>query len=248
MSEATEPAPAEEIPNLLADVGAPPPPVETPAVEAPAEPPVETPAEPPVETTVEPPAPEPEPALVEPIAYPDWKLPEGIVAQPEMLSAYTEALQSARVPPEVGQSLLDLHAKAMQQFGETFAAKMADEQQKAWDKVKLEWYEQAKADERIGGAGHMTAMGAIARVRDAVISDHKPDTPQYAADRKAFDDMLKLTGVANHPVLLKAFHRMAKYIDEPRLPPPNPGVVPNGGMPKRNGFSYETKMAGNGAV
>ncbi len=221
-----------ETPTLLGEVKSPEP--AAPAVDvAPVEPvkPVEPvapiDADKPADLVVESPA--HEPVALEPIAYPEWKLPEGVKADKDALGKFTEMLGGARIAPEVGQSLLDHHTSAMQQYAEH----LGREQHRVFGETRAEWRKQVMADPEIGGAGHQTAMAAIARVRDAIVSTARPGTPQYESDMNEFNTALAITGMGDHPVLLKMLHRAARFIDEPGMGPSGIKPPPEmGGKPK----------------
>ena len=241
--------PHTETASLLSTLKAPEPP---PSLVAPAPEPVAAPAAEPARAAPEPPKPEPappaepaapaelaapaEPAPPEPIAYPDWKLPEGLPADKEAFTAYNELLGKHRVPPEVGQELLDLHAASLKAFQEAAVAQLAEMQHRAFAETREGWRKEVMADARLGGAGHLTAMGAVARVRDALVSDSKPGTPQYAADAQAFNEFCAMTGAGDHPLFLKLLHRAARYVDEPGLPPPSPKPPPGNGRAPQGGL------------
>lgn len=226
--------PHTEVKTLLEGAGAPEPVVETKPEAKPEEPVVEAKPEeqkPVEEAKAEEARPEEKPveATPEPITYPEFKLPEGIVADPEKVSALTAILGEHRIAPEVGQKLVDLHSASLKQFADATLAN----QHKAFAEVREGWRKNVLADPQIGGAGHQTAIQAIARMRDAFVSDAKPTTPKYAADMAAFNDFLAVTGAGDHPAFLKFIHNVARKLDEPRLPPPDPkptkanGVDPN---------------------
>jgi hypothetical protein len=177
--------------------------------------------------------PEPAPAALEPIVYPEWKLPEGVQPDKEALSQYSAILAEHRIAPEVGQALLDKHTAAMQQYRDHLAV----EQHRVFGETRAQWNREIMADPELGGAGHQTAMGAIARMRDRFISSARPGTEQYRSDESAFNQFLAITGAGDHPQFHKMLHRIAAVLDEPRLPPPNAGAPPNGGAPKKSGMA-----------
>ena len=84
------------------------------------------------------------------------------------------------------------------------------------------------ADPILGGSGHQTAMGAIARMRDRFVAE---------ADRPAFETFLRVTGAGDHPQFLKLLHNVSRAYDEPALPPPNPKPTPTNGQPPKKGMS-----------
>jgi hypothetical protein len=233
-SLAPEFTPHTDTPSLLETLRAPGEVAEAPKPDAPAvvEPEkAAEPAAPEAPKPVEPPA--PEPVVLEPIVYPEWKLPEGIQPDKEALGKYSEILGEHRIAPEVGQALLDKHTEAMRQYAEH----LSREQHRVFGETRANWNKEIMADPELGGAGHQTAMGAIARMRDRFISSAKPGTDQYKSDESAFNQFLAITGAGDHPQFHKMLHRIAAVLDEPRLPPPNAGPVPNGGAPKRTGMA-----------
>ena len=80
-------------------------------------------------------------------------------------------------------------------------------------------------------------MGAIARMRDMLVSTAKPGTDQYKADHQELEQFLRVTGAGDHPVFLKMLHNAARWFDEPQAkdlpdnprPPPNNGRAPGRG-------------------
>ena len=188
--------------------------------EAPSETPAPTPA--PSEAPGETPAPSPAPTeapATEPAKY-EFQLPEGVTADQESMTAYTGLLAENGISSEVGQKLIDMHIATIQQYANNSLA----EQHKAFAEVRKGWREQVLADEEIGGAGHQTAMSAIARMRDLFVPKE---------EKAAFDEFLRITGAGDHPAFLKAFHRAARFFDEPSVPaqrgspPPQPKTPAN---------------------
>ncbi len=167
----------------------------------------------------EPAAPAP---VLEPIVY-NFTTPEvlkGATLDAPVMAEFTKSLGEYRAAPELGQKLLDLHANAMVEY----AKHTLSEQHRAFNQTRDGWRKDVLADEQIGGSGHQTAMGAIARMRDMLV----PET-----DRPQFEQFLRITGAGDHPQFLKLLHRAAKYFDEPGLPPENPKPPPDIG--RQNG-------------
>jgi hypothetical protein len=169
-----------------------------------------------------------------PVEKPDWakiEFPETIKATPEQVKQIGEIFDGILAPKEgetplhAAQRLLGMHGEAMQ----AYAKKVEQDQWKVWNDYNDEQRKLVMADPRIGGAGHQTAMRAIARVRDRMVSDHEPGTKGYEADAKEYEDFLKVTGAGNHRVHLRSLHRMARFIDEPAAPSFSPKPAPNNG-------------------
>lgn len=156
----------------------------------------------------------------------EFALPEALQADDAVLGKFRDNLQSLLSPKEgetpshAAQRLLDMHAEQMAAYDKQLRA----DQVRVWNDTRKQWRTESMADPLIGGSGHQTALGVIGRVRDAIMSDARPGTPQFARDEKAFNEMLRLTGMGDHPVFLRAFYRAGRFIDE--APQPRPGAQP----------------------
>ncbi len=169
----------------------------------------------------------------------EFELPEPLKAtKPDdaMLAEFKTILTEGGEPKAVGEKLLNLYAKGMQAYHEH----MRQEQVRAFNEVCDQWRTAAKADPQIGGAGHQTAMKAIARARDLLVSRAKPGTPEYQSDMDAFNQFLRATGAGDHPVFLRILHNASRYFDEP-APPRVPGNPPkdNGRAGNRASVLYD---------
>lgn len=165
------------------------------------------------------------PAAPEAIEY-KYELPETLKMDDETRTATHAAFDAFRADPANPQPLIDLHRDAMQRHD----ARVRQEQWDVFNNTRKEWRDAVMADEEIGGAGHRTAMQAIARMRDRFASSEKPGTKAYDADLQAFDGMLRATGVGDHPIFLKMLHRVAQIYDEPAM-----GVVNVTPAPQKKG-------------
>ena len=163
---------------------------------------------------------------VEPVVY-EMKLPEGIVAPPEKIEAYTGVLREAGIPPEVGQRLLDLHAETVRAMSESALA----DQHRAFADVRASWRDAVKADPQLGGSGYETSLKAVARGREFLLQGYTPE------QREAFTNMLRVTGVGDHPEFLRMLYAASRYTDEPRAPAPVRVPSPNNGARPRAGFA-----------
>lgn len=151
-----------------------------------------------------------------------YTLPETIKMDDAMKGEVHKAFDDFRANPTEGaQALLNLHEKQMQEF----AQKMSDEQHRVWNETRQAWAKQVMGDPELGGSGYQTTMGAVARMRDLFVADK---------DRPAFEEMLRTTGVGDHPAFLRMLHQAARFYDEPTMPPPNPRPpASNGPRPAR---------------
>lgn len=169
-----------------------------------------------------------EAAKPDPVAY-EYALPETLKMDDARKGEFHGALDAFRADPVKGaQGLVALHEKAMTEY----AAQVDQHQRDVWNDTRKEWQTQALADEQIGGSGHRTAMGVIARMRDMFVPE---------ADRPAFEQFLQITGAGDHPAFLRMMHNAGRLYDEPPMPPsdikpsPNNGANPNA----RRGILYD---------
>jgi hypothetical protein len=156
-----------------------------------------------------------------PVEY-KYTLPETIRMDDTLKGEVHGALDAFRANPSEGvQGLINLHEKQMRAFAEH----MANEQQRIFRETRQGWAKEILSDPEIGGSGHQTAMGAIARMRDLFVPEK---------DRPRFEEFLRVTGAGDHPSFLKLLHQAARFYDEPALPPPNPRPAPGNGRRPTN--------------
>lgn len=180
-------------------------------------------AEPEQAKAEEKPAEKPEPFKFEELQIPDgfakrFDLPEAEVAA--RIGEFNDILLKDVNPNERRSALLNLHTKAMQEFADKFAKN----QQNAWNEYNKSQALATMSDEELGGAGHQTAMGAVARVRDALTSDYSK------TEKQELNDFLVVTGAGSHRAFLRLVHRMARYLDEPQAPTFSPQPPPDRGQ------------------
>ena len=241
-SPATEPAPSGAA-SPPAETSAAPPAAPEPAIEASAAEPAAEPAAPshtetpgllsaeakpegeaaaqakPTETPKAPAAqPAEQPVAPEPLKYEaPPTLPEGVSLDAERLGKFDEVIGAARVPAEARQQLVDMFLAERQQWeSETLAA-----QHRAFADVRAEWRKAAMGDAEIGGNGFATNRDAAMRMIELFV-------PQQ--HREAFENMLLITGAADHPEMFRFLTNVAKRFDEPAPPPPAQRPPPNIGQ------------------
>lgn len=175
-----------------------------------------------------------EPAKPEPVEY-KYTLPETIKMDDALKGKVHTAFDAFRADPAQGaQKLIDLYVEQRTEDAKLTLKNQFD----VFNKTKGTWEKDWMADPEIGGAGHMTAMGAIARTRDLGISSAKPGSAQYLADRAQFDQFLATTGAGSHPAFGRLLHNLARFIDEPQAaeapteirPTKTNGKAPKGGI------------------
>lgn len=205
---------AEAAPVIEAEAA--PAPAEVAAPEPEAAAPAEAPAEgAAAEAAPEAGAAEGEDAEVKAPAYTDFKIPEGIAAEPAVMSAYANILGKYGLTQEAGQELLDFHATSVKQA------------QTAMDQRQRDIF----ADTRAGWVSDFQKQ--FGNKADTVANDAKWAITELVKDQKqreALWNVLAFTGAGDHPAVVSAFASAAKRLRERSAPtPPLPGNGDKGG-------------------
>lgn len=173
-----------------------------------------------------------EPVYPAPLAAIEYKytLPETLKLDDALKTEMHAAFDAFRANPAEGvQGLIDLHNKVVTDLATQSATDTLRNQHKSFNDTRTQWNKDWAADEQIGGAGYQTSIRAIARMRDQFVSAELPGTPKHEADRKSFEEFLRVTGAGDHPAFGRFLHNVARAFDEPALPPANPKPAPNNG-------------------
>lgn len=141
--------------------------------------------------------------------YEEFKLPEGTSLDKEPLEAFTKILGEVETGKldhkgfqEVGQKLIDLAAKNTVES----INRLNDYYVNFHENQKKEWFESFKKDPEMGGTKLNETVGLL---RDAV--------EQYAgteAQITEFRQLMKETGVGNHPALTRLLYNMQQKINK----------------------------------
>lgn len=133
----------------------------------------------------------------------DLKAPEGVELDKDSVKAYADVAKEAAVTPEQAQKLLDWYAKTSQEKGSA--------QMKVWEDTNKAWVDQAKSDKEYGGAKFdaslKTAKTALAKFGNAQLTE-----------------ALQVTGMGNHPEMVRFLVKVASAIAEDK-----PGTGVDGG-------------------
>jgi hypothetical protein len=170
-------------------------------------------------------------AAKEPLAQPfeyKYTLPENLKMDDTLRGEVHAALDAFRTNPAEGvQGLIDFYHKQTQAFAENYSKESLKNQITVFNKTRADWVKEVMADPELGGAGHDTAMGVVARMRDRYVSSHKPGTPEYARDMSDFNTMLRMTGAGEHKALLRLLKNVGRDFDEPEAPLFTPSPPPD---------------------
>lgn len=131
----------------------------------------------------------------------------------EFLGIFNHAEHS---PAQRAQALVDLQAKLAKQDGEA--------RSQAWDNVQKEWQDAAKTDPEIGGPNYAANLATANKVA--------------ALGGPAFAQALALTGMGNHPEMVRFFLKIAPKLVEP-------GAAPGGPAPATTQLSQADRLYPN---
>ena len=127
---------------------------------------------------------------------------------PEVLTAFGEVAKDLDLPQEAAQKVLDKVAPVIQA-----------RQAQAVEEVKVEWANEAKADQEFGGES-LAANLEIA----------KSSLNAFGTD--ALKSLLQESGLGNHPEVIRFMYRAGKAISEDSYVGNSLGANAKGGIPK----------------
>lgn len=127
-----------------------------------------------------------------PDEYEAFTLPEEYIVDDDVMSEFKEVAKELNVTQEGAQKLVDLQNKLVN--------KLAEEQLKTWDDTLEEWKTSSKSDKEFGGIDFDKNL--------AVANEF------LATTSKAFKDMLKATGVGNHPEMIRVAWKIGQMMKE----------------------------------
>lgn len=138
-----------------------------------------------------------------PEAYEPFKMPEGYAVDEQLLGEFTPVLKELNLTQEAAQKVMDFAPKLIERT-------VAETQAAVLDQVGLKdhatWAASAKADKEFGGEQFAANLATAKKAIDAF------GTPELR-------DVLRKTGLGNHPEFLRAFYRAGKAISEDSFVP-----------------------------
>lgn len=139
-----------------------------------------------------PPAPVEPPGAPE--AYTDFKLPEGVTLDKAILDEAAPIFKELGLSQEAAQKLVDLQAK--------YSSKTSADLAKSVDDMRADWQSQVKADPALANLD-------VVRTELGRAKDKLPATV-----RTAFDEAMNLTGLGDHPAVVRGLFEFAKLVNE----------------------------------
>jgi len=159
------------------------------------------------------------------LTYEPFALPEGFEVDQKDMGDFTEVLKEFKAPQALGQKIIDLYSKEV--------TKIAEHQQRAWQKTLDDWKNDTLADPLLGGNRFQTVLR---RCSDVLTEFATPE----------FRQMLDVSGIGNHPEMFRFLNRVAEFVGEPK--PVNPtGAKPVIDVKPSRAEKRYGKNRGNGA-
>ena len=131
-----------------------------------------------------------------PEEYEDFTYPENFEIDEGLLAEAKPLFKELNLTQEQAQKLVDLQSGFMTQLSE--------QQAETWQETVDKWAEEAKSDKEIGG-----------KAFDENVAVARTAVKEFASD--GFKEMLDVTGVGNHPEMIRFLHRVGKAISDDRV-------------------------------
>lgn len=135
-----------------------------------------------------------------PEKYADFKLPEGVQADPAMLAEFNTVAKELGLTQDQAQKLVDLQAKTSL-ADDTARNQLLD---KALETQRNQWADQIKNDPDVGGAKFEATLATAQKAMQAFGSTE-------------LRQLLNESGIGNHPDMVKLFHKIGSAISEDRM-------------------------------
>lgn len=133
-----------------------------------------------------------------PETYADFKMPEGLVPDPELMPEFTGVAKELNLSQDQAQKLMDLYSKAQ--------AKAQEQGTQAFAAVQEQWRKSIETDSELGGAKFTETKSNVAKVINQLVPD--------GAQKKALEQALYVTGAGNNPEIMRLIARAAPFITE----------------------------------
>jgi hypothetical protein len=167
--------------------------------------------------------------VVEPLPKVDYKfeLPENVTLPDERKTEMFGLLDGFRADPSNLQPLIDFHVAEVNRQ----AAHLEQQQHDVFNDTRKTWRDEIKADPEMGGSGFQTTTGAVARMRDLLVSQHPVGSPEYDRQAKEANEFFRITGAGDHPVMWRIMHNAARWLDEAKPLATDIAPAPTGRQP-----------------
>ncbi len=168
----------------------------------------------------EPAAAAPEAPKVAPVY--SYEFPEGLKVDAEALKPVNETFAKHGVTPDAAKELMGMHVAEMTKYAEQVVQESGEQQRRVWAETRGQWRDEIQSDEQLGGAGYQTTLRQAAEVRDRLVP----------ADRMAaFNRMMLVTGVGDHPEFVRFLKAAHRYVGESSVPGAQGNPTAHNGQP-----------------
>jgi len=179
------------------------------------------------------------------VEFQSFHAPEGIKLDDVRITELNDIIAKALPPQEARDTLIGMHIEEMKRYDQL----LRKDQQDSFRNTRAEWRKQLMADPELGGSGFETTKLNGAEMRDLFVSRHTVGTKQYNAEMKDFNDMLRYTGVGDHPSFWRLMNNVSRRFKEPAAPqmdfkpPPDLGTRPGGKGRRASLYDHPTSQA-----
>lgn len=150
-----------------------------------------------VPPAIQPAAPPPEPTFVQPQAYTDFSIPEGVNINQDALKKFIPLAKQLGADQETAQSIIDI--------GVELVSAQQQQQQEGITKMREQWVNEISGDPEIGGEKLEEHLNMANNALKAIDPNGE------------LGKILKSTGLGDHPAMIRSFVNLAKKIGDDSL-------------------------------
>jgi hypothetical protein len=131
-----------------------------------------------------------------PESYKDFTFSKDLEFDDELMTEAKSVFKELNLTQEQAQQLVD--------FESNVKSEEIQRQQKAWDELQDTWKKASETDKEFGGDGLDANLAVAKQGRDAF-------------GDKEFNEMLEVTGVGNHPEMIRFLFKIGKLVSEDKI-------------------------------
>ena len=131
-----------------------------------------------------------------PDVYDPFKLPEGMEVNPDLMKEATDIFKDLNLTQDQAQKLVEFDIKRTQDA----VSKEGD----AWTELTEGWKKESNTDKEFGGANLEANLAVAKKGRDAF-------------GNKEFTSMLEITGVGNHPEMIRFLFKLGSKLGDDKI-------------------------------
>jgi hypothetical protein len=151
-----------------------------------------------------------------------YEFGEGLKIDDAALKPVNETFAKHNISPETARELMGMHVEQMKSYAAQVAEDALKSQRDVWATTRGQWRDEIRGDEQIGGAAYETNLRRAAEVRDRLVP---------ANQMAAFNRMLLVTGVGDHPEFIRFCVNAHRFVGEPGIPAQAGNPAKHNGQP-----------------